>query len=360
MMKIREKDLLFHRKSPYFQTSTLKIMQKTLILTRIFFFTLFLSGGWLAWHIHPGPYLWQCIAGGGALGVLALLLDITVKGFSLRGLTSLLLGLLLGSVIAYLLTTSPFVRPLEKRFPEIFHIVQLALFLLCMYVTVTIVLRSKNEWNVIIPFIRFSPQNINAQRIVIDSSGLIDGRIVGICKSGVFTPTLVVPRFVIQELHRSANVSDPLCRAKGRKGLKVLSDLRRMAEVEVIIDESSDSNETNTSTRLIHLAQSLGARIVSNDYNLGQQAEFYKVKWVNINALAKALNPGYGVGETFEVELVKSGKEPGQAVGYLSNGSMVVVNDGEPLIGSVTLVETMSIIPSGGGKMIFSRITSRE
>jgi uncharacterized protein YacL len=165
---------------------------------------------------------------------------------------------------------------------------------------------------------------------------------------------LVIPRFVLDELHLVADSSDPQRQAKGRKGLEVLNQLKRMEHVDMRIHESDVGNRKNIDAKLVFLAQSLKARILTTDYNLAQMAEFHAVEWLNLNALAKAMRQELTVGESLEVELVKIGKEPGQAIGYLNDGSMVVVNDGKKLIGQLVQVEIQSILPSAGGKMIFA------
>ena len=153
-----------------------------------------------------------------------------------------------------------------------------------------------------------------------------------------------------------ADSPDPQRQARGRKGLEVLNELNEVENLDIRIHESDLSSHQNVDSKIIFLAESLKAKIISTDFNLAQMAEFQGVEWLNINALAKALNPELIIGETLEVELVKAGKEAGQALGFLNDGSMVVVNDGKKFLGRKVRIEVQSVLPSAGGKMVFAKI----
>ena len=328
-------------------------MFKTILTIRIFFFLLCLFGSWLVWYANEDweRYLFLCLFTGASLGVLVILVDIFLKGFSLRGLTAVTFGLFVGWLIAFFISSSPLS---EKGDPQNIFMVRLVLFLVMMYLGAVIALRGRDEFNLVIPYIRFVPHGVDVPLAVVDTSALIDGRIVGICASKFMGYGLVIPQFVLDELHRVADSSDPQRQAKGRKGLEVLNLLKKMEHVDMRIHQSDVGNRQNIDAKLVFLAQSLKARLLTTDFNLAQMAEFHAVEWLNLNALAKSMRQELTVGESLEVELVKAGKEPGQAVGFLNDGSMVVVNDGKNLIGQLVQVEIQSILPSAGGKMIFA------
>lgn len=292
---------------------------------------------------------------GSSIGVLVILIDIFLKGFSLRGLTALTFGLFVGWLFAIFISNSPL---FENGDPQILFLVRLALFVILMYLGSVIALRGRDEFNLVIPYVRFEPHGVDVPLVVLDTSILIDGRIIGICKSKFMGFALVIPRFVLDELQRIADSSDIQRQTKGRKGLEVLNQLRKMEHLDLRIHESDVSKRQNVDAKLIFLAQSMNAKIITTDFNLAQMAEFHTIDWLNINALAKALNPDFNIGEIFEVELVKEGKELGQAVGFLNDGSMVVVNDGIDLIGQTVRIEVQSILPSAGGKMVFAKALS--
>ena len=188
---------------------------------------------------------------------------------------------------------------------------------------------------------------------MLDTSVLIDGRIAGICKSGWWTNELVIPSFILQELQGIADSSDPKKRDRGRKGLRVLNELRNM-KLEVRIHEVELDDKDSRDEKLIMLASSMRARLLTTDFNLAQMAQFRGVQWLNLNDLSKALHPDIEVGNMFYIDLIKEGKEPTQAIGYLRDGSMVVVNQAHRLIGENVQVEVTSIIPSSAGKMVFA------
>ena len=290
---------------------------------------------------------------GTLISVLVILIDIFLKGFSLRGLTALTFGLFVGWLIALLISVSPLFEFAESRH---LYLVRLTLFVICMYLATVVAIRGKDEFNLVIPYIRFVPHGVDVPLVVVDTSALIDGRIAGICASRFLGYALVIPRFVLDELHRVADSPDPQRQMKGRKGLEVLNKLRTMKHVEIRIHESEVGKRQNVDAKLIFLTQSLKAKLLTTDYNLAKMAEFHSLDWLNINALAKALNPELSIGESMIVELVKPGKEAGQAVGFLNDGSMVVVNEAVQLIGRKVEIEIQSILPSAGGKMIFARI----
>lgn len=331
-------------------------MQKTLLILRILYFVLCILGAWLVHYAanYEGTYrLAYYLFFGGLLGALTILVDIFLKGFSLRGLTALTFGLAMGGLVAFLISTSPL---FENGDPQVLYLARLSLFIVCMYLGAVIALRGRDEFNLVIPYVKFVPQKIDIPVVVVDTSALIDGRLVGICKSGFLAAELVVPRFIMDELQGIADSRDTQRQSKGRKGLQVLSELRKLPDQTVSIHESELGPKQKVEEKLIFIAQTLKAKLLTTDYNLAKLAEFQGVDWLNINGLSRALNPEVNVGEKFDIELIKSGKEGGQAVGYLNDGSMVVVNEAEEMIGQVVHVEVVSIIPSAGGKLIFSNI----
>ncbi len=329
-------------------------MYKTIVIIRIFFFLICVTGSYLVCYSIPDwdQYRTLAVFIGASIGVLVILIDVFLKGFSLRGLTALTFGLFVGWLFAIFISNSPL---FENGDPQILFLVRLALFVILMYLGSVIALRGRDEFNLVIPYVRFEPHGVDVPLVVLDTSILIDGRIIGICESKFMGYALVIPRFVLDELQRIADSSDIQRQTKGRKGLEVLNQLRKLKHLDLRIHESDVSKRQNVDAKLVFLAQSMKAKIMTTDFNLAQMAEFHTIDWLNINALAKSLNPDFNIGEIFDVELVKEGKEPGQAVGFLNDGSMVVVNDGNDLIGQAVRIEVQSILPSAGGKMIFAK-----
>jgi len=329
-------------------------MYKTIVILRIFFFLICITGSYLVCYSIPDwdQYRTLAVFIGASIGILVILIDVFLKGFSLRGLTALTFGLFVGWLFALFISSSPL---FENGDPQILFLVRLSLFVILMYLGAVIALRGRDEFNLVIPYVRFEPHGVDVPLVVLDTSILIDGRIIAICESKFMGYALVIPRFVLDELQRIADSSDVQRQTKGRKGLEVLNQLRKMKHLDLRIHESDVSKQQKVVAKLVFLAQSMNAKIMTTNFNLAQMAEFHTIDWLNINALAKALNPDFNIGEIFDVELVKEGKEPGQAVGFLNDGSMVVVNDGNNLIGQSVRIEVQSILPSAGGKMVFAK-----
>lgn len=332
-------------------------MRTTLVAIRTVFFLLCGAGGWLlCYSIREwDQYRALGVAIGLLIGALVILVDILLKGFSLRGLSAISFGLAAGTLISYLIGASPLFSWGE---PQTIYIFQLSLFIVCTYLATVIALRGKDEFNLIIPYVRFVPHDVDVPLVVVDTSVLIDGRIARVCEAGFLNAALVIPQFVLKELQTVADSTDPLKQARGRRGLDVLNALRRIKHIDIRVPESEVSKRTNVDAKLVFLAQSMKAKLLTTDYNLAKMAEFHGVQWLNLNQLAKSLRPELMLGETIEVDLVKPGKDEGQAVGYLDDGSMVVVGEARNLIGQRVSAEIVSVLPTGGGKMVFARLVS--
>lgn len=334
-------------------------MNKTLLPIRIVFVFVCMFAGWLVcysvreWDSYRGMATFI----GLALGVLVVLVDLMLKGFSLRGLSALTFGLAVGLVISYMIGVSPL---FGQGDPIYIYLTRLALFLVSTYLCTVIALRGKDEFNLVIPYIRFVPHEVEVPFVVIDTSVLIDGRIARICESGFLSAGLVIPRFILKELQAVADSSDPMKQARGRRGLEVLAALRSIKNIDIRIPESDVARREDVDAKLVFIAQSMKAKLLTTDYNLAKLAEFHGVAWLNLNHLAKALQPELITGESLEVELVKPGKEEGQAVGYLPDGSMVVVSESRAYIGRRVQVEIMSVLPTGAGKMIFAHLSKGQ
>src|SRR5688572_22219322 len=330
-------------------------MDKTLLPIRIVFVALCAAAGWLVCYTITDwdHYRGVALTVGLCIGLLVVLMDVMLKGFSLRGLSAVTVGIALGSLIAYLVGASPL---LQEGGPTRVYLVRLALFLICPYLAIVIALRGKDEFNLIIPYVRFVPHEVDIPLVVVDTSVLIDGRIARVCEAGFLNAALVIPRFVLDELRAVADSTDSQKQARGRRGLEVLNELRKIKHIDIRTPESEVTKREDVDAKLVFLAQSMRAKLLTTDYNLAKMAEFQGVPWLNLNALAKSLRPEVMLGEQVEVDLMKAGKEEDQAVGFLEDGSMIVVNAARKLIGQRVQAEVVSVLPTAGGKMIFARL----
>ncbi len=333
-------------------------MKTTLYTIRVFFLVLSLLGCLLMNYMVEDWNLWTVLAVGMSIAVLVILVDVLLQGFSLRGLSALTFGLAVGALIAYLLAESPLFEPLEqdKELAEMLFLSRLGLYIICMYLATVIALRGKDEFNLVIPYVRFSPETVETPLAITDTSALIDGRIAAICETRWFGYVLLIPRFVLEELQAIADSNDPIRQEKGRKGLGVLNRLREMQHLDLRIHESEVPDRKAVDSKLVYLAETLHGKLLTTDYNLAKLAEFHQVDWLNITELVKAVNQEVSIGSRLSVSLVRAGKDPDQAVGYLPDGSMVVVKDARRVIGEEVRVEVDSVVPSSGGKMVFASL----
>lgn len=190
---------------------------------------------------------------------------------------------------------------------------------------------------------------------ILDTSVIIDGRIADICKTGFIEGTLVIPEFVLEELQHIADSSDLLKRNRGRRGLDILNKIQKELDVKVLIYEDPNDEGGEVDGRLVKLAKALRGKVVTNDFNLNKVCELQGVKVLNINDLANAVKPVVLPGEEIVVHVIKDGKEHGQGVAYLDDGTMIVVENGRDYIGSTMEVLVTSVLQTSAGRMIFAK-----
>jgi uncharacterized protein YacL len=329
-------------------------MNSTILPIRIVFVALCAAAGWLVCYAigEWDHFRMRATLIGFCIGMLVVLVDVMLKGFSLRGLSALTFGIAVGTLVSHMVSSSPL---LEQGDPSMVYLARLGLFLVCPYLATVIALRGKDEFNLIIPYVRFVSHDVDVPLVVVDTSVLIDGRISRVCESGFLGAALVIPRFVLNELRLVADSPDPHKQARGRRGLEVLNELRKIKNLDIRITESEVTKREDVDAKLVFIAQSMRAKLLTTDYNLAKMAEFHGVTWLNLNTLAKSLRPELMIGERIDVDLVKPGKEDTQAVGFIEDGSMVVVSGGRQHIGRRVQAEIISVLPTAGGKMVFAR-----
>lgn len=327
-------------------------------MTLLFIRLLFLTGSMLIGYQIAGSAD-AALAGvlaGGALGAVVILSEIGMRRISLRGLSSAVFGLFLGLIMSKLLTDILVLLRVEQ---EVLALVRTVMTLILCYLSMGIALRGKDEFNIIIPYVRFSRQDAIETMVVVDTSAIIDGRITDICRTKFIEGRLVVPRFVLKELQLISDSTDPIKRQRGRRGLEVLNTIQKEVGVPVTIHEEDFPELKEVDTKLVKLAKLLEAKIFTVDFNLNRVAAIQGVKVLNINELANALKPVVFPGEVMEIKLLKEGKEYNQAVGYLDDGTMVVVEDARKLIGQTVKVAVTSVLQTQAGRMIFTRVQGR-
>ncbi|GAA0117634.1 MULTISPECIES: PIN/TRAM domain-containing protein [Clostridium] len=191
---------------------------------------------------------------------------------------------------------------------------------------------------------------------VLDTSVIIDGRIFDLCQTGFIEGTLVIPNFVLDELRHIADSGDGLKRNRGRRGLDILNKIQKELSIKVEIWEGDFPEIAEVDSKLLKLSQVLNGKVITNDYNLNKVAEVQGVPVLNINELANAIKPVVLPGEDMKIQIVKDGKESGQGLAYLDDGTMIVVEDGRNHIGDIVIVTVTSVLQTAAGRMIFARI----
>jgi uncharacterized protein YacL len=323
---------------------------------RILFLALCTIGGYAISQVRQefigGPG-WGLLAGFG-FGGLLIALDEMLKGFSLRAFSATSFGLLLGSAVGLLIDHSGL---FENAPPTTRWLIRLGLFLGFSYIGIVLAMRSnKEDFSLIIPYVRFAPQNKPDTLLLLDTSVIIDGRIADLIEANLLEGIVIVPKFVLKELQQIGDSNDPIRRARGRRGLDMLNRIQRSKRVEVRIHEGDFPEEREVDAKLVRLARNLGAKLFTNDYNLGKIAELQSVSYVNLHEVAKSMKTLLLPGERLHLRIVREGKDKGQGVAYLSDGTMVVVNQAQNLVGQQAEVEVQSLLQTGAGVIVFAEV----
>jgi uncharacterized protein YacL len=315
------------------------------------------SYGWLAFFAVLG------------VGLLIVAGDLLIRNKQITTLSALYFGLLIGSLLGFMISSAlnPFVFGLDPSPPPEVEYQKRGLALMltvaCCYVCISTLLQTKDEFRFIIPYVEFSRQVKGGRPMVLDTSVIIDGRIADICDTRFIDTKLIVPRFVLQELQSVADSSDKLKRNRGRRGLDMLKRMQNNQKVDLHIHEGNLPelrDVQKVDERLVALAKALGARVVTNDFNLNKIAQLQGVEVVNLNELSNALKSVALPGEVLVVRLVKPGEQLGQGVGYLDDGTMVVVEQGRSAIGQEVTITVTSVHQTQAGRMIFGRLEPRQ
>lgn len=205
------------------------------------------------------------------------------------------------------------------------------------------------------PTLKAPAENTSVPYKILDTSVIIDGRIADICETGFLEGTLLIPRFILKELQRIADSSDSLKRNRGRRGLDVLNRMQKKIDIDVKIEETDFPDIREVDAKLIRLGKLLNGKVVTNDFNLNKVAELEGVDVLNINELSEAVKPVVLPGEEMIVHIIKEGKEFSQGIGYLDDGTMVVVDNGYDYMGQKVRVVVSSVLQTTAGRMIFAR-----
>jgi len=299
--------------------------------------------------------LWLGLILGTIFGLLVVLIDRLLKGVSLRLFSSATFGLLLGMIFAHLFVASDILRYQPEQTQWAVRLIVYATF---AYLGMMLAMRSsRDEFSLIIPYVRFARETTQHEPLILDTNVIIDGRIADLCGTGFLSRSLIVPRFVLDELQALADSHDPIKRERGRRGLEILNALQRSREIELNIHETTgDTTDLGVDARLVRTAKMLKARLLTNDHALSQVARLDQVPTLNLADLVRALRPNVMTGDEIELNLIKEGRESHQAIGYLPDGTMIVVNHGRPYVGKTAKVVISSALQTSAGRLIFAEL----
>jgi len=331
----------------------------TIWVIRILFLFLCTVAGYAVSELHP---LFVGVPNAGIYGMMIgfgfgwvmIAIDEMIKGFSLRAFSATTFGLFLGMVIALLVDQSGIFAGQDPNDPTR-RMVRICLFLSFGYIGMVLAMRSnKEDFSLIIPYVRFTRQAKADNLLLLDTSAIIDGRIADLIESNYLEGMVVVPRFVLRELQQVADSTDTIKRARGRRGLEILNRIQRNIRNEVRIHDADFSDEVGVDSKIMRLAANLSARIYTTDYNLCKVAELQSISCVNISEVARCLRVILLPGEMLNLRIVREGKDRGQGIGYLADGTMVVVNHAQAHIGHQVDVQVQSTHQTGAGIIVFA------
>jgi len=309
-------------------------------------------------HATGQPWMpWLAFIGTTSLAAGVIAADVFLPRKQIDTISAVYFGLLVGVFLTYILTLA--LEPLLSGAGEGAgrRVTQLIIGMILCYSCISLLLQTKDDFRFIIPYVEFSKEVKGLKPYVLDTSVVIDGRIADLVETSIIDNQLIMPRFVLSELQNIADSGDKLRRARGRRGLDILNRLRGSQGVDLKIydRETPEMAGQPVDMKLVLLARHLEGKVVTGDYNLNKVAKLQNVPVINLNDIANSLKPVYLPGETFAVRIVKAGEELGQGVGYLDDGTMIVVEGGREQIGKEVRVSVTSVLQTSAGRMIFGR-----
>jgi uncharacterized protein YacL len=304
---------------------------------------------------------WAVVISGVSLAIFFLLLDVLTPKRKLSALAGVFFGLLVGMLISAVLAQAVDMIGESYRIPMVEPAkvaIKWMLGICICYFTISIVMRTKDDFRFVVPYVEFAKQTKGARPLVLDTSAIVDGRIYDLSESRLFDAPIIVPRFVLNELQLIADSGDKLKRNRGRRGLDVLKKMQASQVIDVEIDETAvaETEEVKgVDQKLLIFSKAHNGRLVTTDYNLTKVAQVRGVDVVNINDLANSLKVVALPGEAMQVKIVRPGEESDQGIGYLDDGTMIVVEGGRNKIGRDVQISVTSSLQTSAGKMIFGR-----
>ena len=286
--------------------------------------------------------------------IVGVVIDMVIPKKRIDIVSTVYFGTLVGLFLAYAVGLA--LEPLLHDHPAQ-QSVKLVVGLLLCYSCISLLMQTKDDFRFIIPYVEFSKEVKGLKPYILDTSVVIDGRIADVVETHILDNQLIMPRFVLAELQNIADSSDRLRRSRGRRGLDILNRLRTDDRVDLVIHdrELPEFAGQPVDMKLVLLAKHLEGKVVTGDYNLNKVAKIHNVEVINLNDIANALKPVFLPGEHLNVRVVKAGEEAGQGVGYLDDGTMIVIEGGREHINEEVSIAVTSVLQTSAGRMIFGR-----
>ncbi|HEX7534474.1 MAG TPA: PIN domain-containing protein [Syntrophales bacterium] len=301
--------------------------------------------------LHGFPIALIGLLSGFLIAIAVIRAEQAIRKVSLRVIFGGVAGMIIGLFIAFFLAFGlSFVGVTEKQ--QVAPWIYAILTGIMGYLGLVIGSKKIEEFS----WFGFGQAKESADYGILDTSVIIDGRIADICDTGFIEGTLVVPRFVLDELQYIADSSDSMKRSRGRRGLDILNRMQRSNGINIEVVDQDFPKLKGVDAKLVAMAKKVNARIITNDFNLNKVAELQGIKILNVNELANALKPVVLPGEIMTVKIIKEGKEPGQGVAYLDDGTMIIVDHAQKYQGSTVEVIVTSVLQTTAGRMIFSEM----
>lgn len=343
-----------------------------LTVLRALFVLLMAAAGWylMASTTILRDYTYYTLSATLSLGVAIICIDILAPRSKLQIFSGTFLGLFVGLLITYALSfvvklilpqyfeMSPYVLSRQDQTTLEFF-VNLVIGLICCYLCISFVLQTKDDFRFVVPYVELKRQAKGYRPMLLDTSALIDGRVHDVAATGVLQHRLLVPTFVVEELHTMSDSADKNKRAKGRRGLDVMAKLQNLKVTDLVIYDASvqpGAEEGGVDQKLIELSKQLDGSVLTTDFNLNKVAQLAGVQVINLNDIASALRPVVLPGERLTVHVQKPGEGPGQGVGYLDDGTMVVLEQAREHVGEDVEFTVTKLHHSSAGRMIFGRL----
>ncbi|TDU81323.1 uncharacterized protein YacL [Prosthecobacter fusiformis] len=331
-------------------------------LVRALFFALFVFTGITIALGFQQP-AWIGATTGACIMGLLLVLDLLFARFSLRDFSHATFGLAIGLFCAWLITRIGVFQLIYFQSmldgDAVRNVVEILIYTSLAFFGVTFALRSdRDQFALLIPYVRFRRDGLEGEPLLLDTNVIIDGRISAVIQTGFLTGALVIPRFVLDELQRLTESGDPQKVIRGRRGLEIMEKMRMADDLRLTIHEDPPGNfrDIPVDTKLVSLARELNARLLTNDENLAKVARLRGIVVLSFNDLAISLQPQLNPGDELSLSLTKAGKDKHQAIGYLPDGTMIVVNNAAAHIGQTVEVAISGALPTSAGRLIFAEL----